>query len=260
MKPALLRHLKCLTSLLAVSAAFTITLEDQDHTNDDSMLTWLTTRRPLEIATINDLDPESLYKTGVVIVKDTKSIILPDGDYIDIESFGGGVPIIGDETLFAEYSFKKTVLHTQSVSRPLGSALDNSRSTVANSVSYSVSASSGKTFSLIASVSAKLVLQTAFEAELDISKGTPISVQATCNVPAGKKAQIIAVISLVKVNVEKRLITLSAYKNFSDCLKGLVRANPKSCLKPNFGYELEEWERTELEFVKSVTSKCTSLD
>lgn len=240
-------------SCLAYSIAF------NDGTNHDfpEIMEWVNSHRPIEVESISDIDAKQLFKAGSAKILDANTIIMPDGDYVDIASFYDIKGHHGKQYHFAEYDFNQVEIYRESIDKLLGTGLDNSQSSVTNSMSYSVGVSQTTTKGLSTSFSSSFLIGFSGSFELDIAKGLSISEQVTCNTLPGKVTTIHALANVVKVgNIRKRPVVITAHKNLKDCIKGILKGKIYGCLKHDYSYEKHDWSNTEFEYVKTCNVEC----
>lgn len=241
----------------AACLAYSLAFDDGTNHNFPEIIAWLNSHHPIEIDTISELDAKQMFKAGSVKVHDTNTIIMPDGDFVDISSFYDIKGHHGKHYQFAEYDFSQVLLYRETVEKLLGTGLDNSKSSVTNSMSYSIGVSQTITKGYSKSISSSLLAGLSGGFELDIARGLSISEQVTCKALPGQVTTVYAIAHVVKVgNIQKRPVIITAHKNLKDCVKGLLKGRLYGCLKHDYSYEKGEWVSTEFEYVKTCEVEC----
>lgn len=239
----------------AVEMGFMV--DSKDDYND--IVNWINGHKPIMVETLDDLEIKDLFKRGSAVVKSTKTLIVPDGDLVDIQSFVGTEKVVGEVYDFAEYDFKDSFTYLEVQKKSFGSILDNSKSLNSNSILFSIGSSGGTTGLLIASLGVSLIFLTNFEAELDLSSQTSQSKSISCKVPPGARVGAASTAEVSKIaNVNKRLVHIELQKSFKDCALGLLKFKSSHCTKHDYSYVLGDWESTELEYTNRLNVECVT--
>lgn len=246
----LISYLMLIMSLVLTVTAVSLRFDVGSSDDYPEIYDWFHSHEMIEFASYDEIDARKLFKHGLARVKNTNTVIIPDGDEIDLISFDGLKPHSGDYYQFAEYDMLKMKKYQQVNEKSLGTGLDNTKSTVTNKVSYSVTASSDKTLLLYGDYTFKLgPIDSSDHLEIDTTLSRSKSKEISCDVLPGK-------ISYVKVNA-----TVVIFGNIKKRIIG-VEVSKKSflLLKHTYSLEFKNWDHTEFELVKDQTLYCLNVD
>lgn len=171
----------------ALVTGLTITPNVNLDTSLSNLQKWYNEHRSLYIVdTIEELDASKILKHGIVKIRNTNEVIVPGDNQDEITSYWG--PTKSESSFnFVMFDLSKSN-HEESVyTRDFGKSLDNTKSSVDNSISYGVGASWDRTLSFVSTLARNNI---ELNTEFDFTKGSGINQDISCTVPAGKTGRM----------------------------------------------------------------------
>lgn len=227
--------------LFSVVAGLTVTPNINLDTSLMNLQKWYNEHRSLYIVdTLDDLDAGKILKHGIVKIRSTNEVIVPGDNQDEITSYWG--PGKSESTFnLVMFDLSKSNYEETAYTKDFGKSLDNTKSSVDNSISYGVGAAWDRTLSLVTTLAQNNI---ELNTEFDFTKGAGVNQDISCTVPAGKTGRMQVTIRTFN------------YKNIK--LTPLMIHYKKSIRSKTQSMEFGEPYFTDYEVPKSFRPSCYS--